>query len=264
MTTSNSVFGFPGLAADFALSGGSWSSTFPQSNLLDDDLKRVARTADAATGSTVIKGTCATAQSVGVVSLVANNLTLSATIRLRLFSDTAWSVSIYDSTAVSPWPGGAIIDPDWIWWNGTNYAAKSFQIDIADTTNPAGYIDLGYLEIATQVEVQFQFIPGAQRGRLLRSTNSQTPGGRKIFGRRSSARIFNGTYTTEDAKLRSIFLEMWRLNDLDVPFIFIPHPDDPDNWTQDAMLCRLVDTGPMATYMANAVNQAPIKLEQVL
>lgn len=269
--TSAAVFGYPDLTGQFALGGGSYSSIYPRSNLLTNDLKAVARTTDATTGSTLIEATCATAQSVGVIMVSTRDddayPSLAATWRVRLYSDVAMTVLLLDTGNVTPWPGGKIVRPDLIWWCGAagNIAGvKGIRINITDTGNPAGYVDFGRLVICGATALNFNFKPGAQRGRRIRSTESEAPGGSKTFGRRPSAAVWRGTFPAIDGDTYDVFEQMWRIYDIDTVFPFIPNPSEPSRWTQSAMLARFVDTGPLATMVALAINEVSVNLEQVL
>ena len=97
--------------------------------------------------------------SIGGVSLPATNLTSAATIRVRLYSDTACTALLQDSGTITACPG--LTTGPWTWtatynanafaygyvskavaWFAANQAGvKGMKIDLADATNPAGYID---------------------------------------------------------------------------------------------------------------------------
>lgn len=87
------------------------------------------------------------------LALVAHNLTESATLRMRGASTAAnvTAAPAVDTTAVSAWPAsGKPTDPDWpyyfsllTWSNAVAY--RYWRLDIADSTNPAGYVQAGRL-----------------------------------------------------------------------------------------------------------------------
>lgn len=97
-------------------------------------------------------------ESIGGVALPATNLTSSATIRVRLYSDTVGTTQIADSGTISACPSNALGLHGWTGainanafpyggaskvavWFSTHYNARRCVIDVVDTTNPAGYID---------------------------------------------------------------------------------------------------------------------------
>lgn len=102
--------------------------------------------------------TWANGETVAAVALPATNLTASATIQVRLYSDTAATNLIADSGAVYACPGLNLGLWDWTMplnanafafggvsktavWLADHYFAKACKIDLVDTGNPAGYID---------------------------------------------------------------------------------------------------------------------------
>lgn len=102
--------------------------------------------------------------SIGGVALPATNLSAEATIRVRLYDDVPGTVLLADSGVQYACPG---LNMDlWDWegilnanafayggasksavWFANNWFAKCCVIDLADPTNPAGYIDSARLVI---------------------------------------------------------------------------------------------------------------------
>jgi hypothetical protein len=101
--------------------------------------------------------------TIGAVALPATNLTSAATIRVRLFSDTACTALLQDSGAITACPGLAAAPWTWTatynanafaygylskavaWFESQQAGVKGLKIDLADATNPAGYIDCARL-----------------------------------------------------------------------------------------------------------------------
>lgn len=97
--------------------------------------------------------------TIGGVSLPATNLTSAATMRVRLYSDTACTALLQDSSAATACPGLAAAPWSWTttynanafayghqskavaWFAANQAGVKGCMIDLADATNPAGYID---------------------------------------------------------------------------------------------------------------------------
>jgi len=97
--------------------------------------------------------------TMGAVALPATNLTSAATIRVRLYSDTACTALLQDSGAITACPGLAAAPWTWTatynanafaygylskavaWFETQQAGVKGLKIDLADATNPAGYID---------------------------------------------------------------------------------------------------------------------------
>lgn len=97
--------------------------------------------------------------TLGAVALPATNLTSAATIRVRLYSDTACTTLLQDSGTITACPGLALGLWTWTatlnanafayggaakavcWFEAQQAGVKGMKIDLADATNPAGYID---------------------------------------------------------------------------------------------------------------------------
>ena len=179
------MLGFPNRADAAVLSGGSWQATLPLGNLQDRTLGLVARSANVLVGSTSFDLDLALPKDVRVLGLINHNLALQAQVRIRAAAVADFSVATYDSGWVDAWP---VCYPDsaleWEmdnWWTGkysdeqragytaafihilpTTRNARYWRVEIRDTTNPAGTIDIGRLFIgpAWQPRVNFSFGEG--------------------------------------------------------------------------------------------------------
>lgn len=105
------------------------SVTFLQSDARGDIFQA------SSTASQAIKGTWdGTAYTISQMSLWRHNLAYSDTIRLQLYSDTAWTTSLYDSTALAAYESGLFTD--WGWGFTNRYftavpSVKSFKLTVA-------------------------------------------------------------------------------------------------------------------------------------
>lgn len=97
--------------------------------------------------------------TLGAVALPATNLTASATIRCRIYSDTGMTALVADSGTVTACPGLNLSMWDWtgalnanafayggasktaVWFSQNHTGIKGLKIDLVDGSNPAGYID---------------------------------------------------------------------------------------------------------------------------
>jgi hypothetical protein len=191
------IIGFPSVSNLFTFSGGSYQSSYPLSNVLDDDQKKVARTSDVTNASSKITGTCNQTQIVGIISLPNNTMSVNATIRIRLWSNANFTGSLLDTT-ISAYPTGDIFKNDFFYCDGNNNEIKSFELDIDDDGNTNGFIDFGYLEIAEAIETEFNFRPGGQRGFIHRTTFIEAPGGKQIFNPYGPIKTLSVTFDTND------------------------------------------------------------------
>lgn len=139
-------------------------------------------------------------ETVGAVALPATNLSASATIRVRLYSDTGGTTLIADSGTVYACPGLNL--GLWNWalplngnafayggasksavWFSSHYFARRCVIDLADTGNPAGYIDNARLVVGAYWEPAYNASYGAQVSVVDRTTNSRNDAGDNLADR---------------------------------------------------------------------------------
>lgn len=145
------------------LSGGDWAMDLAL--LQDIQPTRTVQSTDATTGSTIIIIEATSAMAWSGLALGATNFSSSATIRIRAATSEANLTASpgYDSTAISAWPSSgkptdAGLDSydifktfapggSFVWW----------RIDIADTGNADGFIEIGRLYIAEAWEPDYPF-----------------------------------------------------------------------------------------------------------
>lgn len=150
-------------------------------------------TAHRSTGTSVTYTlTWSALQSIGAVVLPATNLTAAATIRVRLYSDTAGTTLVYDSTAVLACPG---VDHAWYGatvtasafafgalsktalWLPQHYSARRCVIDLVDAGNPAGFIDCARLVVGPWWSPARNASYGVQAQLVDNSTTERTEAG---------------------------------------------------------------------------------------
>lgn len=254
---NNCIFAFPDRTipttqGPTALSGGSWNTSFPLTNLQDATDKRMsslARTSDALATSSIIKGNFTIDRDIRVFVLCRHNLTSAATVRLQLYSDAAWTNQVYDSTALNAWP--TYFPPDALLWGHLSGASgvipaedvkgfkfdflhvipsqttcKSYKVSIIDTANADGYIELSRCILAPgwQPNKNMAFGPGVQW--VDPSESSKSVGGVKWFNKKTKYRQITGgvidSLTTESGM--GAWFEMQRRlgNTEELYFVFDP------------------------------------------
>ena len=166
----NVLIGWPNRTPGAVLSGGSWTTL---GNLNNSDYWRVARTTDASTSSTVINIDLGSIHALRSIALGAHNLSQTASWRIKIGS-TAGASDIYDSGDQSAWALAFSAEYSWedqFWWEGYTssddykgsphlvcwplpnwYSARYARIEITDTANPAGYVQIGKLFIGGGVQ----------------------------------------------------------------------------------------------------------------
>lgn len=147
---------FSNVADQSTLTASTTAGSLSAGNLLKDNKLQVHRSVGTSVTYTL---TWASSQQIGGVALPATNLTKTATIRVRLFSDTAGLNLVADSQVVQACPTssvglhswGAPINVNAFAFGGASKAAVWFasqpanirrcEITLQDPDNAAGYID---------------------------------------------------------------------------------------------------------------------------
>jgi len=160
----NILIGWPNRVDSATLSGGSWQ--LPLNNLKNRDQWVVARSTDLTTTNTVLNLDLGTVRNIRTIALVNHNLSKTATWKISLGTtlagaevytsswNAAWTLTFDENTMqwedVSVWEG--IVDDDFInypyivsfvlpdWYN-----VRYVRIEINDTANTEGYIEIGRL-----------------------------------------------------------------------------------------------------------------------
>lgn len=137
------------------LSGGSWNTDLPLSNLQSNDIGEVARSSNALSASTVIDADFATASdptpTIEAVVLGPSNISRAgfspaATWQVRLYENSGLSPLIYDSGSLSI-PSVETDLPLYLYHVLTNAVSTAgfARINIVDTGNADGYVEIGRL-----------------------------------------------------------------------------------------------------------------------
>ena len=203
------VLGYSNQIDTAGLSGGSWHASYPLTNLQNRYLSQKARTVNALAASSVINLDLGSAQSVGVVALVAHNLTGSATVRIQGSSAADQSVALYDSTALPA-------------YTGTDYAmsfpavsARYWRISISDTGNPAGYVQLGRVFIGWRFSPANNIDWNPKLAVESKTAVMESLGGPEYFDERPTRRLFTGQWSwLSDPEAYNFLLAIQRSHDV--------------------------------------------------
>jgi hypothetical protein len=146
------------------VSGGSWQASLPVTNVADRRITRVARTTSAAAANTVIDIDCGATKSMRGFGLFNHNLQSTAQWRIKASLSAIGSTDVLDSGAKNVLQMS--LSPDVLewedtgWWEGIGdgwvrnmhpiiyvhselISARYVRIEITDTTNPDGYVQVG-------------------------------------------------------------------------------------------------------------------------
>jgi hypothetical protein len=287
MAVAKGIIGFTRWTDSVGYSGGSWDDEYPASNLTLLPLSRVARTTGRGLADTKVVGTFARGRPVRLFGIVRHNLTLDAEYRLRLYEDIERTVQIFDSTWREVWPRVYTDEQlEWEddqWWSGRYsndeiagynwtapiwledlYFPASFLLEFNDQANPAGYIEIGLLEIAQGWQLGVNYAVGANVGLKHRTLESEALGGVKYFERRDAPRRFDGliNYLPHDEAMTKAFEHQRQLG-IDLPFLWFPTPDNPLHWVRNSFLARNVEPK-LITLAHQKRDLVPVAFEEVL
>lgn len=129
-----------------ALSGGSWVAALPLGNLKTAELAARARSTSAAEAHTKFTADHGSARSARVVWLPAHNLTAAAQVRV-LRGTTSGGSDVYAGTWENVWHITPVVRSGDIYGAAhimpSANSARYTTVEISDTANPAGYVELG-------------------------------------------------------------------------------------------------------------------------
>ena len=163
---ANAILAYGNLVDSATLSGGSWLSTLPLTNLQDRRLGKVARSASTDTSDTQFDIDLGQSRLVRVVGLVGHNFTLTAQYRIRLSNAADFGTTVADSGWSDVWPVvyplGSVPWGSLSFWSGrysaeeiagytgtlvfilpTSTTARYARVEIDDQDNPADYVHAG-------------------------------------------------------------------------------------------------------------------------
>ena len=220
------ALGFANQTDQATLSGGSWNASYPITNLQNRYLSQKARTSDDSTGSTTISIDLGAVQSIGVVALIATNISPSASIRIRGADNSSMTSPAYDSGTVEP-------------YEHTDYAisfdvveVQYWRIDITDTSNPDGYVEIGRLFIGGRFRPAINVDYGPTIGVESKTQVQEALNGPEYFDDRVNRRVWKGTWSAlTNAEAYRQMLVIMRGQDVSGEVYFFE--DDEDTLYQD-------------------------------
>lgn len=187
---ANCLLCWPNRIDNATLSGGLWLSALPLSNLKSRFQNNIARSQNLDSSSLVIDVDFGKKRYTTSVALVNHNLSLTSTVRIRLWSDATKTTAVYDSGFVDVWP--RCYDTIKLRWCDENFwygrvpseqkntvhsvflhviSSETFianatssqyaTINILDNANTDGYVQIGRLFMAEDFTPVTNFVYGA-------------------------------------------------------------------------------------------------------
>lgn len=167
------LLGYGNRIDDATITGGSWLAGAPVTNVGTWALADTARSSNALTTSTKIRINHGAAVTARVLVLVRHNLSAAATVRW-MRGTTAGASDVADSGSVDAWQftprsvDGSVYDVQVIQQAQTS--AQYDEIEITDTGNAAGYVEIGRLFVGPAFEPAIGQAYGLRDGHVDLST----------------------------------------------------------------------------------------------
>lgn len=266
---ANIAFGFPNWCAGSTVAtpsidaAGSWESSLPAANVLDRYLSKVARSVDATTASTKLRVDLGVPRNVRVAGVVNANLSATAQIRARGYSDSGYSTEVASTDWVDAWPDayawGArpwgypdLFSPKlsaeevagypfgWYYAWSTDQIARYWELEFSDASNADGYVEVGRVVLAPVWQASINPLPGATTGWRTGTRAVQGRTGTKFFDVQVPWRF--GRYTFEhlpEAEVMAAPFDMGRRQNLDGEIFLIHDPDDTVHAVRRGFLANL-------------------------
>jgi hypothetical protein len=246
---NNCILAFPDKTPSATLSGGSWNASFPLDNLKDTLLAKKARSADVLAASTKFDLDLGAATKLRVLAVVGHNLSIAATIRVRLSTVSDFATTVYDSGTVDAYPN--YYDDTSLDWGQpvltgnkpstadaiamryplffctpATVTAQYARVEITDTTNSAGYVEISRCFIAPGLQPALNMNYGASWGLESLTQSDRALDGTPYFNRIEAVRTTNFTLGTLDPETGiSQHLEAHRFLNQDQELFFVADPD---------------------------------------
>lgn len=259
---SNCLFAYPDrtLTATLSTTGTAWLSALPLSNLTDRLLSRVARSAGVTTAHTKFDITLPAATPIRVLALLRHNLSAAATVKLS-FGTTLGGATLGTVSGLPVWtpfyPDGSNLSagdvaayspaPDFWYVLPATVSPQYIRVEITDTANPAGFIQLGRCLCAPAFQPQANLDYGSTFAWQQDVVREQSLGGVEWFEIRSAGREIGVTlsHLSIAEGMVQVFDRQRRLGlEGEVYFIYDP-ADTCILYKQRAMLARFSDADPM-------------------
>jgi hypothetical protein len=274
---SNVLIGFGNRANNltFSPSFGSWQTTLPKDNMKSPILGKVARSTDATLTNTQFAVNLTSAHDIRVIALCNHNLSNSALVRINAYGlDSTYTTSTFDSGWVSAWgnvftvgltgfddttPGGTLphgyafsgVDKDKLWYAGhfnwnyiyylpNNVSSRYWKIEINDTGNADGYVQIGRLFIGGAWEPTYNFDFGVSCGWDSTTSIQYSKGGSPYFDVKKPTRKvkFTLSHSSQIEAMQAIY-SIVGIHGLDKELIYIQDREQAQDIHRTAFLGRL-------------------------
>lgn len=251
-------------AANIAtISTSTTAGTLVAANMLTDIKSQVWRSTGT---SAAITATWTAGQSIDSVILPYSNLTKDATMRVRGYANSTDVVGVatplfdstlyccpYTSASIFGWDtnipgvdnfgyGGAVYASAFI---GAEALIKKIYIEISDTTNSSGYIEVGRIVIGNYWEPTYNSDYGLSLNYEDRSSHNRNDGGDLMTDIQTRSKTITFSLSQFNASDREKLMKIYRSNGTSTPVYISFFPEDTDkNLEQDYQIYGKFDNLP--------------------
>jgi hypothetical protein len=203
------IISYPDRTLTATLTGSGWTNL---DNLKNPQLSAVTRSADV-TGTKTIYADLGSALPIQAISVCAHNLTKDAAITIRGYSDSGYTTMVTgaDTGSALAWPSGFTTQnvtdypKNWTYCFSSSKTARYWKIEITDTTNAAGYIELGRLWLGEatfnpSLGISYGLSLGYESRDVITESLGGVPWGEQRTPRRSLTATFDTLTATEKRK----------------------------------------------------------------
>jgi|18_taG_2_1085343.scaffolds.fasta_scaffold12317_2 hypothetical protein len=284
---SNIILGYPNRASSANFSGGSWRASLPISNVKDRRTLKLARSTNALEASTQFDIDLTQARNISLFALRRHNLSEDSTVRILASSDSSFSSTVYDSGFNEVYP--AVFDTLELQWEDSNFwmgkpksedierfvtlyllvlpvitQARYWRVEIKDTSNPDGYVDIGSVFVSDKFEPDVNVIYGASIQNTNRTTVSESQSGVEFFDQREQKRV--ARFTLDNMSYSEGYQKAFdstQILGVDGEVLFSMDTDDKANLMRNSLVGRYVSTNPLTFVRFNQTSM-PFEIQEIL
>lgn len=286
MTQELSVIGVPSWLGKATFSGGSWSTDYPVQQLGKLPLGKPAMTTDGDVANTKFIVTLSEYLPVQYLAFVGHTAGRDDRFTIRFYDDPARSNLVETIANQEFWlpcfPKGSVDygDPHW-WtekytdeeiaafvapprpiWLDAPIGVRAIEVDIDVTASGADSFACGYFDLGQGTQVEANYDYGAALGFETRVVTTIAPGGTAHHTDDPEPRTWRGTFShVSHAVAMGRFFELLR-QPRRAPFLWLPTPNDPARWLQEAFLAEVAELSAIERAYAD-VDAIPLTLREV-
>ena len=254
----------------FSQSFGSWTAALPVGNLSVASISQVARTLGITTNLTKFESDLGGTRLIYIIGLIAHNMTPNALVRITASNDPLFATTEYQTAWLDVVPvvwgsgNGGLWGVDGVWtgkylatdlegmtknfWHvpTTPVLARYWRVEMDDTLNSDGYIDIGRLFIGPAWVPMYNFNTGAKLSWEDPSIISPGLDGVNFVEAKTKKRVFKFalSFLGKDEAMAQAF-ETQRRQGTTGQVVIIPYPDAATHQFRESFLGRMRELTPL-------------------